>query len=176
MSKFTEKSLNLYIMSQTQTRPPIMLYTDGAASGNPGPGGYGVVLECGRWRKEMSGGFALTTNNRMELLAVIMGLEAVNWQNAEIHVYSDSTYVVKSVSEGWLDKWVARGWKKVKNPDLWQRFLPLYRSHRVTFHWVKGHAGHPQNERCDALAVAAYQSGDLVEDTVYVQSAQTLDL
>ena len=131
----------------TAEKPVIYLYTDGASSGNPGPGGYGVVLKCGDLRKEMSGGFALTTNNRMELLAVITGLEAIKWSNAVVEVWSDSTYVVKAVTEGWLDNWVRKGFKKVKNPDLWLRFLPLYRSHRVTFHWLKGHAGHPENER-----------------------------
>ncbi len=136
-------------------RPPIYLYTDGASSGNPGPGGYGVVLRCGSLRKEMSGGFALTTNNRMELLAVIVGLEAVKWDNAEIQVFSDSSYVVNALNEGWIDKWEKKGYAKVKNVDLWMRFIPLYRRHRVTFHWLKGHAGHPENERCDALAVAA---------------------
>ncbi len=136
-------------------RQPIYLYTDGASSGNPGPGGYGVVLKCGGIEKEMSGGFALTTNNRMELLAVIVGLEAIRWNNAEVHVYSDSTYVVRAINEGWLYNWERKGFVKAKNPDLWKRFLPLYRKHRVTFHWIKGHAGHPENERCDALAVEA---------------------
>lgn len=136
-------------------RPPICLYTDGASSGNPGPGGYGVVLKCAGHVKEMSGGFALTTNNRMELLAVIVGLEAIRWKNAEVHVYSDSSYVVDAVNKGWLFGWEKKSFAKVKNPDLWQRFLPLYRSHRVKFHWIRGHAGHPENERCDALAVAA---------------------
>ena len=138
-----------------QTRPPIFLYTDGAASGNPGPGGYGVVLKCDGRMKEMSAGFCLTTNNRMELLAVIKGLEAIKWDNAEVHVYSDSSYVVKAINEGWLDNWVRKGFAKVKNPDLWMRFVPLLRKHRVAFHWIKGHAGHPENERCDRLAVAA---------------------
>ncbi len=142
-------------MPQPASRPPIFLYTDGAASGNPGPGGYGVVLKCAGRRKEMSGGFARTTNNRMELLAVITGLEAVKWDNAVVEVYSDSTYVVKAVTEGWLGNWERRGWKKVKNVDLWIRFLEVYRRHRVSFHWLKGHAGHPENERCDALAVDA---------------------
>lgn len=138
-----------------QARPPIFLYTDGAASGNPGPGGYGVVLKCDGHMKEMSEGFCLTTNNRMELLAVIKGLEAIKWDNAEVHVYSDSSYVVKAINEGWLDNWVRKGFAKVKNPDLWMRFVPLLRKHRVAFHWIKGHAGHPENERCDRLAVAA---------------------
>ena len=150
------------------TREKIYLYTDGAASGNPGPGGYGVVLVCAQARKELSEGFRLTTNNRMELLAVIKGLEAIRWQNAEVEVYSDSTYVVKAITEGWLENWIRKGFKKVKNPDLWQRFVPLYRAHRVTFHWLKGHAGHPENERCDRLAVAAYGMSVLQEDTGYV--------
>lgn len=141
--------------SETQQRPPIFLYTDGASSGNPGPGGYGVVLKCAGIVKEMSGGFSLTTNNRMELLAVIKGLEAIKWQNAEVHVYSDSSYVVNAINKGWLENWQRKGYAKVKNPDLWMRFAAVYRLHRVSFHWIKGHAGHPENERCDALAVAA---------------------
>lgn len=136
-------------------RPPILLYTDGASSGNPGPGGFGVVLKCGGYVKEMSGGFCLTTNNRMELLAVITGLEAINWSNAQVHVWSDSSYVVNAINKGWLENWQKRGYAKVKNPDLWMRLTPLLRKHRVAFHWIKGHAGHPENERCDALAVAA---------------------
>ena len=140
---------------KADARPVIFLYTDGASSGNPGPGGYGVVLRCGPLRKEMSGGFACTTNNRMELLAVITGLEAVKWDNAVVEVYSDSTYVVKAVQEGWLQNWQRKGWKKVKNVDLWTRFLEVYSRHRVTFHWLKGYAGHPENERCDAMAVDA---------------------
>ena len=140
---------------EASARPVIYLYTDGAASGNPGPGGFGVVLKCGSLRKEMSGGFACTTNNRMELLAVITGLEAIRWDHATVEVYSDSSYVVKAVNEHWLDNWQVRGWKKVKNVDLWTRFLDVYRMHDVTFHWLKGHAGHPENERCDRLAVDA---------------------
>lgn len=136
-------------------RQPIYLYTDGASSGNPGPGGYGVILRCAGMEKEMSEGFALTTNNRMELLAVIKGLEAIRWDNAEVHVYSDSSYVVKAINEGWLEKWQRRGFARVKNPDLWMRFLSVYQKHRVAFHWIRGHAGHPENERCDRLAVAA---------------------
>lgn len=155
-------------------RPTIYLFTDGAASGNPGPGGYGAVLICGSARKELSGGFARTTNNRMELLAVIIGLEAIKWENAVVEVWSDSSYVVKALTEGWLDKWIAKDWKKVKNPDLWQRFVPLYRRHRVTFHWLKGHAGHPENERCDRLAVAAYGQPGLPEDEGYVQTEPNL--
>ena len=104
---------------------------------------------------EMSEGFSVTTNNRMELLAVIKGLEAIRWHNAEVHVYSDSSYVVNAVNKGWLENWRKKGFAKVKNPDLWMRFSEVYGRHRVAFHWIKGHAGHPENERCDRLAVAA---------------------
>ena len=141
--------------STSSSRPTIFLYTDGASSGNPGPGGYGALMQCGSYTKEFSGGFARTTNNRMELLAVITGLEAIKWDHAKVEVFSDSTYVVKAISEGWLEKWVGTGFKKAKNPDLWRRFLQVYRRHEVHFNWIKGHAGHPQNERCDALAVQA---------------------
>lgn len=121
----------------------------------------------------MSGGYARTTNNRMELMAVIVGLEAVKWDNADIRVVSDSSYVVNSVSKGWLFNWERKGFAKAKNPDLWMRFLKVYRRHRVTFSWIKGHAGHPENERCDALAVAAgagaaAQGIRLPEDTGYM--------
>ena len=151
-------------------RPVIYLYTDGASSGNPGPGGWGAVLVCGELRKEMSGGFARTTNNRMELTAVIEGLKAIKWEDAEVEVWSDSQYVVKAVTEGWLENWIRKQWKKVKNPDLWQEFLTLYRRHRVTFHWIKGHAGHPENERCDRLAVEAYSDpAQLPEDAGFVE-------
>lgn len=146
----------------------IELYTDGASRGNPGPGGYGVVLKCGPYYKEISAGYACTTNNRMELLAVIVGLEAIKRKRAVVHVYSDSSYVVKAVNEGWLQKWLLKGLEKQKNPDLWQRFLKIWQKHDVTFHWVKGHAGHPENERCDSLAVAAAQSSELLEDKGYL--------
>ncbi len=149
-------------------KPPIFLFTDGAASGNPGPGGYGVVLRCGSYEKEFSEGFALTTNNRMELLAVITGLEAIKWEGATVEVYSDSSYVVKALTEGWLDKWIRTGFAKKKNVDLWLRFNEVYHRHNVRFHWIKGHAGHPENERCDALAVAASHAPDLPPDTGYM--------
>ena len=158
--------------SMEQNRPPILLYTDGAASGNPGPGGYGVVLRCGSLRKEMSEGFRLTTNNRMELLAVIKGLEAIRWDNAEVQVWSDSSYVVKAVNDGWLENWKRTGFAKKKNVDLWLRFDTVYRRHRVAFHWLKGHAGHPENERCDQLAVAAYHEENLQEDIGYITENQ----
>lgn len=155
-----------------EQRPKIFLYTDGAASGNPGPGGYGAVLVCGSARKELSGGFRCTTNNRMELLAVIKGLECIRWKQADVEVWSDSQYVVKAITEGWLEKWVLKDWKKVKNPDLWQRFLPLYKAHNVTFHWLKGHAGHPENEKCDRLAVEAYSMPVLQVDQEYENNRQ----
>ncbi len=141
----------------TPARPPIFLYTDGASSGNPGPGGWGVVLVCGSLRKEMSGGFRRTTNNRMELLAVIMGLEAIKWEGATVEVYSDSSYVVDAVSKGWLWGWVKKDFAGKKNRDLWTRFIDIYRKHKVTFHWLKGHNGHPENERCDQMAVYSGQ-------------------
>lgn len=134
---------------------PIYLYTDGSSRGNPGPGGYGVVLKCGTHYKELSEGFEETTNNRMELLAVIVGLEAIKRENAEVIVYSDSKYVVDAVNQGWVFGWEKKNFEKRANPDLWIRFLKVYRQHRVRFIWIKGHAGHPENEHCDALAVAA---------------------
>ena len=154
---------------QKEDRPVIYLFTDGAAAGNPGPGGYGAVLLCGGLRKELSGGFRLTTNNRMELLAVIKGLEAIRWTGSKVQIWSDSSYVVKAITEGWLKTWEAKGWAKVKNVDLWLRFLPLYKAHEVTFNWLKGHAGNPENERCDALAVEARLAPDLPADEGYEQ-------
>lgn len=159
-------------------RQLIYLYTDGASSGNPGPGGYGAILRCGNYEKELSGGFACTTNNRMELLAVIKGLEAVKWEHARVIVTSDSSYVVNAINQGWLEGWIRRGWKKVKNPDLWQRLLPLLRRHEVSFQWIRGHNGHPENERCDFLAVAAGQGAvskgvTLPPDEGYINEQQT---
>ena len=134
---------------------PIEIFTDGSSRGNPGPGGYGVILRCGEHYKELSGGFAETTNNRMELTAVIVGLEAVKRPNAEIILYSDSRYVVDSVNKGWVFGWERKRFEKRLNSDLWMRFLEVYRRHRVRFVWVKGHADNPMNNRCDQLAVAA---------------------
>ena len=133
----------------------IELFTDGASSGNPGPGGYGVVLRSGPHYKELSAGFRKTTNNRMELLAVIIGLEALKNLGQQVTVYSDSKYVVDSVEKGWVFNWMKKGFAGKKNKDLWVRFLNVYQLHKVKFKWVKGHAGHPENERCDELAVAA---------------------
>ncbi|MCL2501864.1 MAG: ribonuclease HI [Bacteroidales bacterium] len=146
---------------------PIALYTDGAAKGNPGPGGYGVVLVSGPYRKELSGGVSLTTNNRMELLAVIVGLEALKIPGSQVTVYSDSTYVVNAIEKGWLLKWQAKGFKKAKNIDLWLRFLHVWPKYRVNFVWIKGHSGHPENERCDRLATEAAGLPNLPPDSGY---------
>lgn len=148
----------------------IIIYTDGAASGNPGPGGFGVVLISGRFRKELMAGFRLTTNNRMELLAVIVGLEALKQEGEDVTIYSDSKYVVDAVEKGWVFNWEKAGFKKKKNPDLWKRFLGVYRRHDVKFVWVKGHADVPENERCDQLAVAAYKRSDLQIDFFYEEN------
>lgn len=145
----------------------VEVYTDGGASGNPGPGGYGVLLMYKQHRKEMSQGYRLTTNNRMELLAVITALEALKEEGLNVAIYSDSKYVVDAVAKGWVFGWEKKGFKGKKNPDLWQRFLKVYRRHKVTFRWVKGHAGHPLNERADELAVKAYQEGNLLIDEGY---------
>lgn len=145
----------------------VIIYTDGGASGNPGPGGYGALLMWGKHRAEFSQGFRLTTNNRMELMAVIVALEALKKAPLEVVIYSDSKYVVDAVAKGWVFNWEKIGFKKKKNPDLWQRFLKVYRQHRVRFVWVKGHSGHPLNDRVDELAVAAYQNGPLLIDDVY---------
>ena len=142
----------------------IVLYTDGAAKGNPGPGGYGAILQYGAKEKELSEGFRMTTNNRMELLAVIVGLEAIKKPGWKVKVVSDSKYVVDAVTKKWLDGWVKKGFKGKKNRDLWERYLKVAKSHEVTFQWVKGHAGHPENERCDQLAVRAAESSHLKVD------------
>ena len=148
----------------------ILLYTDGAAKGNPGPGGYGVVLKFGKHRKELSQGFNETTNNRMELLAVIVGIETLTLTEYPVVVYSDSKYVVDAINKGWLSSWQKTGFKKKKNVDLWQRFIPLQKKFDLKFQWVKGHAGHPENERCDELAVQAAESNKLLTDRGYLES------
>ena len=145
----------------------INIYTDGAAKGNPGPGGYGVVLEYASQTKELSEGFRLTTNNRMELLAVIIGLEHIKNSKNQIIVYSDSKYVVDSINKKWVFNWELNNYKKKKNPDLWKRFLIVYRKYNIIFKWVKGHAGHIQNERCDSLAVNAATNSKLNIDEGY---------
>jgi ribonuclease HI len=145
----------------------ITIYTDGASSGNPGPGGYGVVLISGRHRLEKSEGFRLTTNNRMELMAVIAGLEALKIPESKVVIYTDSKYVADSVEKGWVFQWESKDFKKKKNPDLWIRFLKIYRRHKVRFVWIKGHSNNIENEICDRLAVEAYSRSSLHEDTGY---------
>ena len=154
----------------------VHIYTDGAAKGNPGPGGYGVVMEwVGRpYRKEFYEGFRLTTNNRMELLAVIVGLEKLKLPNTKVLVISDSKYVVDSVTKGWVFGWEKKGYKDKKNPELWRRFLIVYRKHQVDFKWIKGHNNHPQNERCDQLAVMASGLPNLSVDTFYEREEKGL--
>ena len=149
----------------------VTIYTDGAASGNPGPGGYGVVLESSAGhRKELSGGFRRTTNNRMELLAVIKGLRELKSNNVQVVVVSDSKYVVDAVNKGWLENWIKKGFKDKKNPDLWRDMIPLLRRYKPVFQWVKGHNNHPQNERCDALAVMESKKPNLPPDVGYENS------
>ena len=145
----------------------IIIYTDGAAKGNPGSGGYGIVMMSGGHRKELSQGFKLTTNNRMELLAVIIALEEIKKENSEIILYSDSKYVVDAVVKNWVFGWEKKNFNKKKNPDLWMRFLKIYRKHKVSFVWIKGHADNKENERCDVLAFEAAESSNLQIDTWY---------
>jgi ribonuclease HI len=147
----------------------IIIYTDGAAKGNPGRGGYGVVLLAPdlQLRKEMSEGYRKTTNNRMELLAVIVGLEALKMPNTEVIIYSDSEYVVNSVEKGWIWGWQKKGFAGKKNSDLWQRFINIYRQHKVKLQWIKGHANIPENERCDKLSVDAANGSELKIDVAY---------
>lgn len=154
----------------------VYLYTDGAAKGNPGPGGYGVLLELAgsSYKKEYFEGFRRTTNNRMELLAVIVGLEKLRKPNTQVLVISDSKYVVDAVEKGWVFTWEKKYFSGKKNSDLWMRFLNVYRKHQVKFQWIKGHNNHPQNERCDALAVRASQQEKLAVDTFYEREEEKL--
>ncbi len=149
----------------------IDIFTDGACSGNPGPGGYAALMRIRGTdkEKEVAEGYAKTTNNRMELLAVISALEKIKIIPKEVHIYTDSKYVADAVLKSWLHNWEARGWKNVKNPDLWKRFLPLMKKYNPQFHWIKGHAGHPENERCDILAVRASREPYLLPDIGYVE-------
>ncbi len=145
----------------------ITVYTDGSSRGNPGPGGYGIVLKSGSHRKEVSQGFKYTTNNRMELMSVIVALEMLKNANSEVVVYSDSKYVVDSIEQKWVFGWQKKGFKGKKNPDLWQRFLKIHPKHKVKFKWIRGHNENPENERCDELAVAAATGGNLLIDEGY---------
>ncbi len=150
----------------------VNIYTDGSSIGNPGPGGYGIimVLENNAYKKEVSQGFSLTTNNRMELLAVIVALENIKIINSNVEVFTDSKYVSDAVEKKWVFEWEKSNFKKKKNPDLWKRFLVIYRKHNVTFKWIKGHNNHPENERCDYMANKAARSSNLIKDTYYEQN------
>lgn len=146
----------------------ITIYTDGASRGNPGPGGYGVILMSGNHRKEISAGYQHTTNNRMELMAVIAGLKALKKDGMKVTIYSDSQYVVKAVQEGWLNTWIKTNFKGgKKNPDLWKEYYHLAQQHHIRFVWVKGHADNPFNNRCDELATEAADGNDLLTDEGY---------
>jgi ribonuclease HI len=151
----------------------IIIYTDGASSGNPGPGGYGVVLISGKHRLEKSEGFRLTTNNRMELMAVIAGLEALKIPGSRVVIYTDSKYVADSVEKGWIFQWESKAFKKKKNPDLWIRFLKIYRKHKVRLVWIKGHSNNTENEICDRLAVDAYSKSTLLDDRGYTPEEES---
>ena len=151
--------------------PTVLAFTDGSALGNPGPGGYGVVLKYREATNELSGGYRYTTNNRMELLGAIVALETLK-RRCRVILATDSRYVVDGISEGWAERWRSNGWRRGKrgkalNPDLWARLLDTVSRHDVTFEWVRGHAGHPENERCDRLANEAARSNDLMADEEY---------
>lgn len=160
-------------MKEEGASPKIIMYTDGSSLGNPGPGGYGTLLLYGNFRKELSAGYRLTTNNRMELMAVIAGLEALKLKNSEVTIYTDSRYVADAVEKGWLANWIRNRFKGKKNSDLWMRFYEVYQNHRVKFVWVKGHAEIPGNERCDQLAVAAANGANLSEDEGFIAEKAT---
>lgn len=148
----------------------IEIFTDGAAKGNPGPGGYGTILRFKAFEKEFSQGFRRTTNNRMELMAVIVGLEALKSDEHPVRIYSDSKYVVDSISKKWVFGWQRTNFKNKKNPDLWKRYLLVQARYQIEIIWIKGHNGHPENERCDVLAVRAAESRNLLIDTFYEES------
>ena len=153
----------------------IRIYTDGAAQGNPGRGGYGTILKFGQHEKELSEGFRLTTNNRMELMAVIIGLEAIKKEGLPVTIYSDSKYVVDSVEKGWIWNWQKKNFAKKANQDLWKRFIPLHQRFKPKFMWIKGHAGHAENERCDQLAVMAAEGRGLLVDIWYEENQNNTD-
>jgi ribonuclease HI len=157
-----------YVILTAALTDSIELYTDGAASGNPGPGGYGVVLKYKNHRKEISAGFKLTTNNRMELMAVIVGLESITNTDLPVKIFSDSKYVVDAINQNWILGWQRTGFKNKANVDLWRRFLKVYKPAKHKFFWVKGHASNVENNRCDELAVAAYKLPGLISDEGYI--------
>lgn len=145
----------------------IEIFTDGSAKGNPGPGGYGIVMRFGAKEKEISQGYRMTTNNRMELLAIIVALESLKTNQHEVHIYSDSKYVIDSITQGWVFGWEKKNFKGKKNSDLWKRYLNLHSKFKLNFHWVKGHNGHPENERCDVLAVQGAESKNQLIDVYF---------
>ena len=152
---------------QTPQPPVITIYTDGSSRGNPGPGGFGIVLMSGQHRKDVACGFRRTTNNRMELLGVITALEMLKIPNSIVTIYTDSKYVADAINQNWLSGWIKKNFKNVKNPDLWVRFIRIYKQHKVRFVWVKGHADNPYNNRCDQLAVAAATGTNLLVDEYF---------
>ncbi len=161
-------------LRHTTDKPQVTIYTDGACLKNPGPGGYGVVVFCNGQRRELSGGFRLTTNNRMEILAAIEGLKSLK-RPSKVLLYSDSQYLVNAIQQGWAKRWRASGWMRGKgqpaiNPDLWKQLLALCEQHEVTFSWVRGHAGNTENERCDRLSVQAAKGRNLAIDAAYEQA------
>jgi len=150
----------------------VQIFTDGSAKGNPGPGGYGIVMKFKDQEKEFSQGYRLTTNNRMELLALIVALENLKTAKYPVEVYSDSKYVIDAIVKGWVFGWKTKGFKGKKNADLWLRYLELHARYAITFTWVKGHNGHPENERCDQLAVSAAESGIFLVDDFFEKQAE----
>lgn len=168
-----KRSQNAGISAEKNITPDgVVVYTDGGSINNPGPGGFGIVIEEKGTQREMSGGFRLTTNNRMEMMAAIVALKELQGRNKRIHLFSDSSYLVNGVTKGWARKWQKNGWRKsdgqeALNRDLWEQLLLLLQKQKITFHWVKGHAGNPLNERCDQLAVAAAKSRPTEVDTEY---------
>lgn len=152
----------------------ITIYTDGAARGNPGPGGYGIVLICNPYRKEISEGYRKTTNNRMELLAVIVALESLKQIPSNVILYSDSKYVTDAINKNWIDDWTKRNFNKIKNPDLWKRFIEIWRKHKVNFVWIKGHSDNKENNLCDQLAVKASFSNNPKIDEYYELNSENI--
>jgi ribonuclease HI len=178
--KNLERNSYTKVKSTKKILKKVTIYTDGACLGNPGPGGYGAVLIYGSHRKEISGGYRLTTNNRMEIMAVITALSALK-SRCQVDIYSDSQYVVNAMTKGWVKRWKAKNWmrtreEKAKNPDLWEKLLQLCERHQVSFHWIKGHNNHAENDRCDQLAVAAAATEGLPADVGYEVGLKTISL
>ncbi len=152
----------------------VEIFTDGSARGNPGPGGYGIILRFKGHEKELSAGFRMTTNNRMELMAIIVAIESLTKEGLDVMIYSDSKYVVDAIEKGWIYSWIKKGFAKKKNADLWMRFMKSYSKHKIKFKWIRGHDGHIENERCDELAVAASSGKKLMIDEGYELKTEKL--